>query len=132
VDTAIVATNASTRATTPVTSNGKPVTAPVYAPNAKEATIVLTHGRARYTFTSFGGGLRQVDLLDYPQTISARWKGQITNSTASVASLNAQAHVPVLAVLGDESLIGDGNFALSRSGNEIRAEKNLPYGLRLV
>ena len=131
VATAVVATNVATT-TTPLASNGKPLTSPVFAPDAKEVTIVLTNGRARYTFTSHGGGLRQVDLLDYPQTISARWKGQITNSTASVATLNAQAHVPVLAVLGDESLIGDGNFALSRSGNEIRAEKNLPDGLLLV
>jgi hypothetical protein len=38
--------------------------------------IVVTNGRARYTFTSPGGGLRQVELLDYPQTISARWKGR--------------------------------------------------------
>ena len=42
--------------------------------NVPEQTIVLTNARARYTFTSRGGGLKSVELLDYPETISARWK----------------------------------------------------------
>ncbi len=132
VTSIVVGSNSVASTTTTSTANGKPVTAPIFAPDAKEVTLVLTNGRARYTFTSFGGGLRQVELLDYPQTISARWKDKITNSAISVATLNAQANVPVLAVLGDDSLIGDGNFALSHTGNEIRAEKNLPDGVRLI
>jgi YidC/Oxa1 family membrane protein insertase len=132
VTSIVVGSNSAASTTTTSTANGKPVSAPIFAPDAKEVTLVLTNGRARYTFTSFGGGLRQVELLDYPQTISARWKDKITNSAISVATLNAQANVPVLAVLGDDSLIGDGNFALSHTGNEIRAEKNLPDGVRLV
>jgi hypothetical protein len=37
--------------------------------------------------------------------------------SGTVATLNANAHVPVLAVLGDEEFgIAHGNFALSRSG----------------
>ena len=132
VASVVVGSNSVTSATTTITANGKSVAAPIFAPDAKEVTLVLTNGRARYTFTSFGGGLRQVELLDYPQTISARWKDKITNSAASVATLNAQANVPVLAVLGDDSLIGDGNFTLSHTGTEIRAAKNLPDGLRLI
>ena len=40
--------------------------------------------------------------------------------------------MPVLAVLGDTNLVGDGNFALAKTGNGVRAEKVLPNGLRLV
>ncbi|MEY4916414.1 MAG: hypothetical protein RL616_327 [Verrucomicrobiota bacterium] len=104
---------------------------PVFDMNTPEQTIVRTNGRARYTFTSRGGGLKLVEMLDYPETISARWKGQIHNA-AALASLNTQAAVPVLAVLGDPSLVGDGNFTLTASGNGVRAEKILANGLVLA
>ena len=113
------------------TVSAEPVPVIVFDTNASEQTLVLTNGRARYTFTSRGGGLKQVDLLDYPETVSARWKGQITNS-ASVAALNARVDVPVFAVLGGESLIGDGNFVLAKTAAGVRAEKTFSSGLRLV
>jgi len=128
-----VATNAPA-ATTASANNAAistPATPVVFDPSAPEQTLVLTNGKARYVFTSRGGGLKQVDLLAYPETISARWKGQITNS-ASVAVLNARVDVPVLAVLGGESLIGDGNFALTKTATGARAEKTLADGLRIV
>ncbi len=56
--------------------------------------------RARYTFTSRGGGLKLVELLDYPQTISARWKTRNGSQTNGVASLNTLALVPSLARAG--------------------------------
>jgi YidC/Oxa1 family membrane protein insertase len=117
--------NAFARATSSAVEPG------ILPTNAPEQTIVLTNGRVRYTFTSRGGGIKQVDLLDYPETVSARWKGQITNS-ATVAALNAGSAVPVLTVLGGQSLVGDGNFALARTANGVRVEKTLPDGLRLV
>jgi YidC/Oxa1 family membrane protein insertase len=96
-----------------------------------EQTLVLTNGRARYTFTSRGGGLKLVELLDYPETISARWTKTKTASDA-VASLNTGAALPVLAVLGDAGLVGDGSFALSKTAGGVRAEKLLPDGLLLT
>jgi YidC/Oxa1 family membrane protein insertase len=104
--------------------------------NLPEQLLVLTNGHphsdwARYTFTSRGGGLKLVELLDYPETISARWtKTKMVGD--AVASLNTGAAVPVLAVLGDTNLIGDGEFALSRTGDGVRAEKLLPDGLWLT
>ncbi len=92
--------------------------------------LVLTNAHARYTFTSRGGGLKSVELLDYPETISARWKKKAT--TAGVATLNTRAAVPVLAMLGDTNLIGDGNFTLIKIGDGVHAEKFLPNGLRIV
>ena len=46
--------------------------------------------------------------------------------------MNTGAAMPVLAVLGDTNLTGDGEFALSKSGDGVRAEKLLPDGLRLT
>src|SRR5690242_14047610 len=105
------ATNQVQAATAPASvTNAAPAATPVntavaaFDTNAPEQTLSLTNGRAGYTFTSRGGGLKQIELLDYPETVSARWKGQITNSPA-VAALNARVDVPVMAVLGGTNLV---------------------------
>jgi YidC/Oxa1 family membrane protein insertase len=98
--------------------------------NVPEQTIMITNAQARYTFTSRGGGLKSVELLDYPETISLRWK--TTTATHAVATLNTRAAVPVLAILGETSLMGDGNFILIKTSDGVRAEKAFPNGLRIV
>ncbi len=98
--------------------------------NAPEKLIVITNAEARYTFTSLGGGLQSVKLSKYPDSTSLRWKKEV--ATNGVATLNAHAPVPVLAILGDPSLVGDGNFSLKQTVDGVRAEKVLPDGLRLV
>jgi YidC/Oxa1 family membrane protein insertase len=97
-----------------------------------EQIMVLTNRSARYTFTSRGGGLKLVELLDYPETISARWLKQDENPSNGVATLNTHAAVPVLAVLGSPSLVGDGNFSLTRTATGVRAEKDFPDGMILT
>src|ERR1035437_8014008 len=133
------ASNSTATATAPAVA--APAALMVFDTNMEEQTLVFTNKLQlagvlitnRYTFTSRGGGLKLVELLNYPQTISARWKGQITNSAASShASLNARANVPVLAVLGDEKFVGDGNFTLTPTAGGVRAEKTSADGLRLV
>jgi len=133
------ATNAvATAQSQPVTAtvsagSPAPVTTPVFFinTNAPEQILVLTNGRARYTFTSRGGGLKLVELLGYPETISARWTKTKTAGD-TVASLNTGAAVPVLAVLGDTNLVGDGVFALSKTDDGVSANKLLPDGLWLT
>jgi YidC/Oxa1 family membrane protein insertase len=98
--------------------------------NLTEQTLVLSNAHERYTFTSRGGGLKSVELLDYPETISARWKQ--TTSNAGVATLNMRAPVPVLTILGESSLIGDGNFTLIKTADGVHAEKVFANGLRIV
>jgi len=123
-------TNAA--AGSPAPTAAATVTTPiVFNTNTAEQLIVVTNAKARYTFTSRGGGLKLVELVDYPQTISARWstKGSKANG---VASLNTLAEVPALAVMGDATFVGDGNFELARTANGVRAEKALANGLRLV
>ena len=99
--------------------------------NLTEQTIVLTNGRARYTFTSRGGGLKLVELLDYPQTISQRWKKTKITSD-SLASLNTRAPLPIMAVAGDAKLAGDGAFTLTPIAGGVRAAKKLSDNLQIV
>jgi YidC/Oxa1 family membrane protein insertase len=98
--------------------------------NAPEELVILTNADARYTFTSRGGGLKSVELIKYPETISPRWKKEM--ATNGVATLNTRAPVPVLAILGDPSFVGDGNFTLTRTADGIRAEKSFADGLVLA
>src|SRR5208283_5679487 len=107
-----------------------PVALPVFDTNTPETLLVMTNGHARYTFTSRGGGLKSVELLDYPETVSPLWKKKAAKD--GVATLNQRAPVPVLAILGDAGLVGDGNFTLTPIAGGVRAEKSLTNGLRLA
>ena len=128
---------AAAPAAAPTTTASPTPVAPAYVfdTNAPEQLLVLTNRQAHYTncytFTSRGGGLKLIELQAYPETISARWTKTKTASDA-VASLNTGASVPVLAVLGDPNLVGDGNFTLTKTDDGVRAEKLLPGGLRLT
>jgi YidC/Oxa1 family membrane protein insertase len=98
--------------------------------NQPEETLVVTNENARYTFTSRGGGLKIVELLQYPETVSTvRRRVQRTNN---FATLNSPVTPPVMAILGSEALVGDGNFKLYRTGDTVRAEKVLPNGLAVI
>jgi YidC/Oxa1 family membrane protein insertase len=134
----VVNTNTTTTAAAQtVTANSNAVSpppnvvpVPVFDTNTPEELRVITNARARYTFTSRGGGLKSVELLDYPETVSPRWKKKVAKD--GVATLNLRAPVPVLAILGDASLVGDGNFTLTQTADGVRAEKSLANGLRIT
>jgi YidC/Oxa1 family membrane protein insertase len=114
------------------TTSSTPVATPWFGidTNAPENLIGVTNADAIYTFTSRGGGLQSVKLTKYPDSVSLRWKKEM--ATNGVATLNNHAPVPVLAILGDPSLVGDGNFTLTQTADGVRAEKVLPDGLLLV
>ncbi|MEY4387852.1 MAG: hypothetical protein RLY20_3135 [Verrucomicrobiota bacterium] len=117
-------------ATPAMTTAGTAVTAalPVLGSNAMEQTITLTNREARYIFTSHGGGLRRVELVGFPESAKP---GQATVSNR-VASLNAKAPSPLLALLGEASLQGDGIFTLTQTASGVRAEKVLGNGLVVI
>jgi YidC/Oxa1 family membrane protein insertase len=128
---------ASTSAPAPATNVVASMTTP--APNATaagafvaaaapEETLEITHGDVRYVFTTHGGGVKQIQLLRYPEVVAKGRKGD----TNRVATLNAKGTVPVMAVLGDAALQGDGEFRLSRTDSGVRAEKELANGLVLI
>jgi YidC/Oxa1 family membrane protein insertase len=107
-----------------------PTTAPALEvnPSVPEQLLVLTNGDARYTFTSHGGALKQVELVDYPETVAAR-RGH-PPQTAGLATLNAKAPVAVFTVLATPPVEGDGLFSLTtNTATGVRAEKRLTNGL---
>ncbi|HUZ07250.1 MAG TPA: membrane protein insertase YidC, partial [Candidatus Paceibacterota bacterium] len=128
--TNVVSTPQATTATPATISTTTESSPQIFDTNTPENLIVISNADALYTFTSRGGGLKSVKLLKYPETISPRWKKEM--ATNSVATLNAHAPVPVLAILGDPSFVGDGNFTLTRSGDDVRAQKTFADGLVLT
>src|SRR5437867_2522850 len=82
-------------------------------PGAPEELVVLTNENAHYTFTSHGGGLKWVELLKYPESVSCG-RRRTTAATNRVATLNAQARQPILALLGGQALVDEGVFKLSQ------------------
>jgi YidC/Oxa1 family membrane protein insertase len=103
---------------------------PGLTPGAAEELLTFTNENARYIFTSRGGGLKEIGLIQFPETITRKRKDQ--SGATNVATLNTHAHLPVLAVLGNESLVGDGVFTLTPTATGVRAEKVLPNGLRVT
>lgn len=101
----------------------------IVSTSAPEELLVVTNENARYIFTTRGGGLKEIELVQYPERILRKSKMSPTNG---VATLNANVPVPVLALLGDASVQGDGVFALTRTASGVRAEQSLANGLRIV
>jgi YidC/Oxa1 family membrane protein insertase len=95
-------------------------------PSAPEELQVIETAEALYTFTTYGGGLKHVALKEYPQSVTC-WSKK---KPSGPATLNKRGSVPVLALLGDVALQGDGVYRLSRTPTGgMRAEKELPGGL---
>jgi YidC/Oxa1 family membrane protein insertase len=75
--------------------------------------------------------LKEVELVEYPETVSARRREN--PETNRVATLNTPAFVPTLGVLGGDAVQGDGIFKVTQlTPASIRAEKTLSNGLTLV
>ena len=95
-----------------------------------EQLVVVTNRDARYTFTSYGGGLKLVELSDYPETVPS-WRNKKAQA-GGLASLNTYTPFPTLAILGGSAVQGDGVFNLLRTATGVRAEKTLSNGLTIV
>lgn len=93
-----------------------------------EEFLEVANADAHYTFSSYGGGLKQVELLKYPEMVRRVRKGQ----TNRVATLNTFTPAPTLAILDGDEIEGDGIFKLTRTANGVQAEKQLTNGLDLV
>jgi YidC/Oxa1 family membrane protein insertase len=98
--------------------------------NTAEQLVVVTNDNARYTFTSYGGGLKLVELVHFPETIPS-WRNKKAQ-TNGLASLNTYTPSPTLAVLDGSAVQGDGLFTLTRTTTGVRAEKTLPNGLVII
>ncbi|MBM3823619.1 MAG: membrane protein insertase YidC [Verrucomicrobia bacterium] len=99
-------------------------------PASPESIEILDTPQARYHFTSHGGGLKLIELKEYPATVTC--SGKESKATQALASLNTKAPVPILGILGGEMVEGDGFYALTRGEGVVRAQKSLPNGLLLT
>jgi len=103
---------------------------PFVAADVPEELLEVANENAHYTFTSHGGGLKLVELMHYPETVPTRREKQPHSS--NVATLNSFTLAPTLALLDGEAVQGDGIFTLTKIGNQVRAEKSLTNGLKIV
>jgi YidC/Oxa1 family membrane protein insertase len=125
----LTTTNQSVTGTNPTIAAAVETRLPIDI-NITEHLETLTNENARYTFTSHGGGLKLVELVRYPETVSTRREKR--SETNRVATLNTVTAAPTLAILGGEVIQGDGIFTLTKTDNGVRAEKTLTNGLTIV
>jgi YidC/Oxa1 family membrane protein insertase len=127
-------TNASAEVPAAAVSNTIPrlSAAALASPKSRSSEELLTweNNLARYTFTSFDGGLKMVELKKYPETVG-RGKKQKAPST-QLASVNARAPMPMLSVFGDDLQPDDANYQLRKTATGVVAEKSFTNGLRLI
>jgi YidC/Oxa1 family membrane protein insertase len=131
LQTNVVATQAVATATTvtnqPIVTPQPAV--PLVTGTQPEELVEVETAEARFIFTSHGGGLKTIELKNYPEVITCNDKGVPPTNRVR---LNAGAPLPILAVLGGEAVQGDGVFRLTRDGQNVRAEKTLTNGLRMI
>ena len=92
--------------------------------NAPEEILVLTNDSARYTFTSYGGGLKLIELVDYPETVPS-WQVRHSRS-GRLATLNTQAPVPALALLATPPCKGTASTSWRARHLEFERRPNCP------
>src|ERR1041384_1479393 len=108
-ETNVVASATATNAATQTATNAPPAAnAPINVPQRKiefrgeEETLVVTTENARYRFTSHGGGVKLIELVQFPERPPRHKKNApLTNG---VAALNTRVALPVLSVVGDDSV----------------------------
>src|SRR5437899_576232 len=97
-------------------------------PSAPEEFLVTDNADARYTFTTYGGGLKLIELKEYPEDVSCR--GKQPPGAHRLASLNTLAPEAVLNALGG---LEGGAFKLAKiEDGGVRAERTLASGVAIV
>ncbi|HXT13085.1 MAG TPA: membrane protein insertase YidC [Candidatus Angelobacter sp.] len=124
------ATQQPEQATQTAAATPAPATQLMVNTNIPEQLLVITNENARYTFSSWGGGLKQIELVNFPETVPS-WRNRRAKA-GGVATLNSYTPSPTLSILGESGLEGDGIFTLTRTANGVRAEKTLTNGLTIV
>ena len=129
---AFLTNNAAVVPATVITNGAPAVAAPApaiaIATNVAEVTETLETAEAIYTFTSHGGGVKQVALKGYFETVGC----DVIRGTNVLTTLNDHTRIPIGALQAGD-LLGDNVFKLAAtSKSSLTAEKVLPSGLRVV
>jgi YidC/Oxa1 family membrane protein insertase len=99
------------------------------APVGKEENIIIENELATYHFSSFGGGIKLIELKRYSAMVGCKADKLATNPPAS---LNRKAPLAMFTIQDNGGLVADNVFRLSTNGQMVRAEKTLTNGLLLV
>lgn len=136
--TNIVSTATNVTAPAPETNISDPQTsaAPVISatqptpvePDAPEQLVTIENEDARFTFTSYGGGLKRIELKEHPATVVCD-KRQVAETNR--ATLNAPAPVAAFALLANT--LDQRGFQITNTGPlTVQAEKVQTNGLRII
>lgn len=137
------ATNTVTSATLGAPSNALPAspvpipslsTPPVVPPAVLSAipgrVLQLENAQVRATITSRGGGLKSVDLKEYPASVGCREGDKAL--AAEPVSMNQPAFIPAFVHSDSLDLGPNAEFQLSSDAGVIRAQIQLTNGLRVI
>ena len=97
--------------------------------SATEQTVILENAKVRAVFTSDGGGLKFVELKDYPAKAG---KKKSAENDSGLAVLNRPAFLPAFAFFNPPGESVDETYVLARTPTGVRAEKMLRSGVRVV
>lgn len=122
------ATNGATALQLPAAPGGLSNQPPSLSATSPEQTLLLENDKILAVFTSHGGGLKFVELKDYPAHVAKKKDAP----APELASLNKHAFLPAFTHANSPALTGDGEFALTKTPTGVRAVKNLAGGLRVV
>jgi YidC/Oxa1 family membrane protein insertase len=127
---------ADAAAAAPATSNvgtassvAGPRPLPPMRSSATEQTLSIDTPKVRAVFTSEGGGLKYVELKDYPAKAGRTKK---TDGPVELAALNKPAFLPAFSFFNAPGEGSDETYALSKTATGVKAEKVLPNGLKVV
>lgn len=95
-----------------------------------EHLVTFTNAEARYVFTSYGGGLQKVELIEYPATV--RCGRARTVDPNKFVTLNQGAPLPALGYFAGPVLEDGTPFRLTPTPMGARAEKTLTNGLAII
>jgi len=121
------ATTQATAAVQPAPDAIQPV--PVASSSLPERLETVEVDGVRYTFTTHGGGLKQVELVHYPEVVERKRQ---PGAKVKGVVLNRAAPAPVMALAGPAMLVEDGYYQLSRTGDVIVASKKLTNGVLIT
>lgn len=81
--------------------------------DGKEQLITLENDLAKYTFSSLGGGIKQIELKKYPSSVSRASKKEVVEEQ-DLMILNEGVAVPIFTALGTDTNLSTRLYSLSK------------------
>lgn len=101
-----------------------------------EETLTLENSQARYIFSSVGGGIRRVELKEFPERVDCSEEESADPANVRLATLNAWGRNPIFSMIPEGSATALSGFTLTQlepeseeAGAGLLAQKTLPGGI---